>query len=208
MPLLPIIIALHASFASVLPGELRMERAVLAELNRARSDPAAYADGLRVYRGFYRGRLIVRPDSSHQYITDEGVAPVDEAIDYVQGRDRRAPLTPTVTLAAAAGDHRADQGSDGAVGHAGRDGSMPADRVRRHGGGQFVGEVIAYGSEDAADVVRQLVVDDGVSDRSHRHLLFDDSLRYAGVSCGSHPVYEHMCVITLARTADGRSIRH
>lgn len=207
VPLLPIIIALHASFATALPSRLRMESAVLAELNRARTDPVSYADSLRVYRGYYHDRVIIRPDSPNRYLTSEGVAPLDEAVDYVRSRERREPLAPATTLAAAAGDHQAEQQQDGAVGHAGPDGSSPADRVRRHGGGDYVGEVIAYGSDDAADVVRQLIIDDGVSDRGHRTLLFDDSLRYAGVSCGAHPVYRNMCVINVARTADGQPIR-
>ncbi len=204
MPLLPLIVALHASFTSVLPLEQRMAMDVLAELNRARTDPVRYAESLRTYRGYYRDRVIVSPVTAIRYLTVEGVAPVDEAIDYVVRRERQAPLAPAVALAAAASDHQAEQQRDGAVGHDGPDGSTPGDRVRRRGGGRYVGEVIAYGSEDAADVVRQLVVDDGVADRGHRTLLFDDSIRYAGVSCGGHPVYRYMCVITVARTRDGR----
>lgn len=185
---------------------LDTERAVLVELNRARTSPAALAAALRTERAYYRGNLLVRPGAEAAILTEEGIAPVNEAIAFVEGETAQAPLVPAAVLAAAAADHQNDQGSSGLVGHTGGDGSMPADRVRHHGGGAYVGEVIAYGSDDPAGIVRQLIVDDGVSDRGHRHLLYDASLRYAGVSCGTHPVYRYMCVVTLGRTPDGRPL--
>lgn len=181
------------------------EARVLAELNRARSDPAAYVASLREYRGWYRDRLVAVPGAPVLYETQEGTAPVDEAIAFLSARGGDATLASTALLAEAADDHRAEQENDGSVGHVGRDGSGPGERALRRGGGAFVGEVIAYGSDSPADMVRQLIVDDGVPDRSHRTLLFDPSMRYAGVSCGSHPVYRTVCVVTLSRTPDGRS---
>jgi len=181
------------------------ERAVLAELNRARADPAGYAGRLGEYRTYYRDRLVAVPGAPVLYETQEGVAPVDEAIAFLGRAATAATLAPAPVLAVAAGDHRAEQERDGAVGHAGADGSTPGQRVSRRGGGAYVGEVIAYGSDSAVDMVRQLIVDDGVPDRSHRALLFDPDLRFAGVSCGPHPIYRTACVIDLARTEDGQS---
>lgn len=185
-----------------------VENAVLAELNRARTSPTAFVASLREERRYYHGNLLDRPGSEAAFLTQEGVAPVDEAIAFVGGEAPEAPLEPAPLLAAAAADHQAEQRSTGEVGHVGGDGSMPWDRVRQRGGGGYVGEVIAYGSEDPAAIVRQLVVDDGVADRGHRRLLYDASLRYAGVSCGAHPVYRYMCVVTLGRTADARPVRN
>lgn len=184
-----------------------VESAVLAELNRARTDPAAFARTLRDTRGQYRGNLLAPPGADVTYLTQEGVVPVDEAIAFVDGEAPRAALAPATVLSAAAADHQAEQRGDGTVGHAGSDGSTPADRVRRRGGDIYVGELITYGSTDPAAIVRQLVVDDGVADRGHRRLLFDASLRYAGVACGSHPVYRYMCVVTVGRTPDGQPLR-
>lgn len=184
----------------------RVEQAVLAELNRARTDPLAFARSLRAARGYYQGNLLVRPGVAMTYVTQEGAAPVDEAIAFVSSKPAQIALTAAPVLTAAAVDHQVEQRDSGAVGHAGTDGSTPAERVRKHGGNIYVGEVIAYGSTDPADIVRQLIVDDGVADRGHRRLLFDASLRYAGVSCGNHPVYRYMCVVTLGRTPDGQPI--
>lgn len=182
------------------------EEQVLAELNALRRDPVAYVDALKRYREYYQANLIVVPGAPVRYITQEGATPVDEAITYLRRQARRGTLQPAEPLAAAAADHCADQAGDGSVGHVGPDGSSPSDRVERRGGGIYVSEVIAYGAETPADVVRQLVIDDGVPDRSHRNLLLADRLRFAGVSCGVHPTYRTMCVVDFARTPDGRSV--
>ena len=186
--------------------DIGVESAVLSELNRARANPGYFARSLRDERAYYRGRLLARPGADAVFVTQEGVAPVNEAIDFVERERVEAPLSPAPILTAAAVDHQQDQHASGMTGHVGSDGTMPADRVHRRGGDVYVGEVIAYGATDPADIVRQLIVDDGVADRGHRRLLFDSSLRYAGVSCGAHPVYRYMCVLTLGRTPDGQPI--
>lgn len=204
VPLLPLVIAMDVALASLASSPAAAtEAAVLAELNRARADPAAFVQSLRDWRSYYRGRLVVRPTSSVAFRTTEGVQPVDEAIRFVQSRDRSEPLEPAPMLTRAAAEHRSEQGADGSIGHIGQSGSTPAQRLERQGGDRYVGEVIAYGTRDPLDVIRQLVVDDGVRDRSHRRLLFDRSLRYAGVACGAHPTLGHMCVITVGRSPDG-----
>jgi uncharacterized protein YkwD len=186
-------------------AQTTLEQQVLVELNRARANPAGYADGLRAYRRFYQGKIVSAPSMKVRYVTQEGVAPLDEAVLYLQAQQRRRPLSPAAILRDAASDHCADQAGDGAVGHGGSDGTGPGDRVARRGGGNYVGEVITYGSDTAEDVVRQLIVDDGVDDRGHRKLVFADDIDFAGVSCGPHPAFGTMCVIDVARTRDGRA---
>ena len=209
MIFMPLVIAADVALALPTGGAWQtaaVERAVLFELNQARTSPAAFARSLRDQRAYYRQNLLLVPATGETFATEEGVAPLDEAISFVGHETAEAPLSPAPVLAAAAADHQADQGRSGMVGHEGRDGSMPSDRVRRHGGDIYVGEVIAYGTADPAGIVRQLIVDDGVADRGHRRLLYDPSLRYAGVSCGTHPVYRYMCVVTLGRTPDGQPV--
>jgi len=129
---------------------------------------------------------------------------VDETIAFLGRQRALAPVAPAPLLAASAADLVADQ-AQGGTGHDSSDGATPADRARRHGGGEFVAEVIAYGPADAADVVRQLIIDDGVADRGHRAILYSSELRFAGVACGQHPEYRTVCVIDLGATPDGRA---
>ncbi|WP_294392028.1 CAP domain-containing protein [uncultured Sphingomonas sp.] len=195
---------LAAGAAAPAAAETPYEQAVLAELNAARSNPAAYLERLRGYRAFFHDKLIYMPGLKAAIQTEEGVGVVNETIAFL---DRQRPLDPVRTaglLRTAAADHVAEQAESGSTGHGGEDGSSPGDRVERRGGGAYVAEVIAYGSIDPADVVRQLIVDDGVPDRGHRSVLFSPELRFAGVSCGTHPEYRTMCVIDLGITAEGR----
>ncbi|PZU10136.1 CAP domain-containing protein [Sphingomonas sp.] len=180
----------------------RLEKDVLAALNSARTDPTAYAGGLKTYRGFFKANVVTMPGNPVDFETVEGTVPVDEAITYLGGQPLLAPLAPAEILTAAAADHVAEQSVSGRTGHYGADGSAPGDRVMKHGGGPLVAEVIAYGAVDAADVIRQLVIDDGVPDRGHRTVLFAPRLRYAGVACGPHPEFKTMCVIDMADTPD------
>ncbi len=184
-------------------AESGYEAQVLAALNAARAAPVAFAEALRTYRTRFHDRIVVQPGDD-EVETVEGVRPVDEAIATMA---RHAPLPgfrPGRTLAAAAADHAADQARSGAIGHGGADASSPGDRAERHGGGPYVAEAIMYGAADPIDVVRQLLVDDGVPDRGHRRLLLAPQYRYAGVACRTHPSFRMVCVIDLAETPDGR----
>lgn len=178
------------------------EAAVLAEINRLRTDPAAYADYLREYRSRIRGKVVFDADDNVVEMSNEGVRAVDEAIAAL---DRSLPvgrLQSGNVLAAAASDHAAWQASSGEVGHQAR-GQGPGERVMARGGGRFVSEVISYGQKTPQDVVRQLVVDDGVPSRGHRHLLLANEHHFAGVGCDSHPRWGAMCAIKLADQPDG-----
>ena len=186
--------------AAAAGAEPAIESRIVAEINRARADPAGYARELRRYRTYYRGNVVWEPGNPVGLRTREGARAVDEAIRFLARQPPLPPLARAAFLARAAADHVADQGPRGSQGHAGRDGSSPAERIRRRGGGAYgaTGEVIAYGPEDAAEVVRGLIVDDGVPDRGHRIVLFNARYRFAGAACGRHASWRHVCVVDLS----------
>ncbi len=181
-----------------------VEDAVLQRINAVRADPAAYAEQLRKYRSYFDGAIVYVPGDYNGVLTKEGVAVVDDAIAFLERQAPLPPLAPAQVLALTAVDYSREQGEQGARGHIGADGSGPGDRVKRHGGDIYVAEAIAYGTADPEEIVRQMVVDDGVPNRGHRSLLFDKNLRFAGVGCGPHARMEHLCVVELSATPDGR----
>ncbi len=196
-----VVLALGATAAIAAPS--RFEEGVFNELNRFRSDPAAYADLLRDYRPRFEGkRLISDDDSEIDIMTREGVAAVDEAIRDLRHEKPLVELEWSDALARAAADHVAVQSRSGAVGHYTR-GSGPGERMKARGGGPYVNEVITYSHHTPAGVVDQLLIDDGVPDRGHRFSLLRTTHRYAGVACGNHPVHRTMCVIMMSETRDG-----
>ncbi|WP_423603179.1 CAP domain-containing protein [Sphingomonas sp. MS122] len=180
-----------------------LEREIIAELNRARTDPRAYADRLAAYRRYFNGKIVRYPGNPDGLRTAEGVTAVDEAIRVL----RRQPPVRTVSAAAlltrAARDHVEEQGPRGVTGHPSANGDRVRQRLVRRGGGDYVAEVITYGPPSAVEVVRQLIVDDNVPDRGHRRSVYAAQWAYAGAACGPHKRYKVMCVVTFARTATG-----
>lgn len=171
-----------------------IEIEIVAELNRARTQPKQYAQLLREYRKFINGNYFERTGEI-TVVLNEGVKAVDEAIAFLERQKPLPPLILSRGLSLAAMDHARDQGATGQTGHAGSDRSTMAARIERYGTWQkTAGENIAYGAESARDVVIQLIIDDGVASRGHRTNIFNASFLVVGVAFGTHPGYRTMCV--------------
>jgi uncharacterized protein YkwD len=148
-------------------------------------------------RPYFNGNHLERPGQP-VLVTQEGVAAVDEAIRFLRSTEPIPALKCSRGLSLSAESHVIDQ-QDGAMGHAGSDGSQPWDRMNRYGTWHDeVGENIAYGGYSTRGVVVQLIVDDGVSGREHRVNLFNPAYRFVGVGCGAHTRFHDMCVMDFA----------
>ncbi|MDY6786232.1 MAG: CAP domain-containing protein [Cyanobacteriota bacterium] len=172
-----------------------LERQAIAEMNRARTNPSAYADWLENIKQYYSGNVLQLPNQP-PIRTQEGVQAVDEAIDVLRSLAPLPPLQLSVGMSMAARDHANDMGSKGLVGHYGSDGSQFLDRLNRYGSSDgAVGENISYGVTTARAVVMQMIVDDGVAGRFHRDNILDDEFSRTGIACGSHQRYQQICAI-------------
>jgi uncharacterized protein YkwD len=164
-----------------------LDREVLDEINYARTHPADYAQWLRGSG---------RDDDRHG---ERDTVAVEEAIEFLDQQPPLPPLNLSPALALAAADQTAVQGPRGRTGHQGSDQSSPSQRIHRRGvWSSRSAEAISYGFGTAAEVVRQLIIDDGVAGRGHRMTLFDPNLQSAGAGCGPHAIYRYMCVIDFA----------
>lgn len=180
------------------PAAPSLEEQVLAGLNEVRANPAAYAEKLRQYRGYFEGNVVTLPGSDVGLRTREGVAAVDQAIAFLSAQKPVTQLRVAPELEASARELVSHQGLVGGTGHAAADGSDAKVRIKRHKGSGLTAEVLSYGARDAEGVIRQLIIDDGVPSRPNRKILFEDKYRRAGVACGIHPVNRSVCVIDLA----------
>lgn len=177
-----------------------LERSVVQELNRARTNPSRFAAELEARIPNYRGYVYRKPGEEIGVRTVEGADAVREAVRVLRGTRPVAPVRLSPGMSAGAADHVRDQGPRGGLGHDGRDRSTPSSRISRYGRWfGLVSENIQYGRATTGhDVIADLLVDDGVSDRGHRRNALDPNVRVAGVSCGRHATYEQMCVIVHA----------
>ena len=162
------------------------ERAVLAEVNRARTAPRSYADTVRaLYAGIDAHGLYRRGE--RRMAVGEGPAAVDEALRFLGEVEPVPPLRMASCLNLAAARHARAKGSVGGSGHLGANGWTPS-RCASASTEAPVGcsENIAYGYDDVAEMVAALVVDDGVAGRGHRRNLFDPRMRSFGAGRAPH----------------------
>lgn len=175
-----------------------LEKEVVRELNRVRSDPQGYAKYVKDMLKYFRGNLLEYPGEI-AIRTNEGREAVQECYDFLISASPIDTLRPSRGMSLAAKDHVEDQGETSATGHTGSDGSSPFDRIERYGQWQTTaGENIDYGNNIARRIVLSLLIDDGVPSRGHRKNIFNPAFKVVGVACGPHQTYRYMCVMTLA----------
>ena len=193
------ILAASLAFSAPAPAQPDLAREIVAQINFARGRPAEYAEQLLAYRALYRGLEVIEPGARTRLRTAEGVAAVEEAIRFLRAQTPEPPLSVDAALERSAESLVVDQGPRGLLGHYGASGSTPDERISAVGAWRGeIAENVSYGPRTAADVVRGLIIDDGVPDRGHRINIFDVRLHAAGAACGPHAGYGFMCVIDFA----------
>jgi len=188
-----------ASTARTGTNHLALERGVLDELNRARTNPSDYATEIERDLQYYQGTLFRRPGDDSFLQTHEGAVAAREAIRVLRQTRPLPALRVSSGMMLAARDHVNDQAPRGLMNHKGTDGSMAWDRVSRYGDWKSkISENMTFGAASAHDVIAELIIDDGISDRGHRKNILDPQVKLVGVSCGPHKSYRVMCDIVHA----------
>lgn len=176
-------VAAKAKNASTINFVSPLEKEIIDEINLARTDPQKYVTYLEEYRSYYKGNSVTLPGSKTALVTNEGLAAVDEAINFLRAQKPLPALTLAKGMCFAARDHAKDMTLKGITGHKGSDGSIPDTRVQRYGFWDgTVGENIIYDIKTARQMVIGMIIDDGVANRGHRRNIFDTTYRVAGIS--------------------------
>lgn len=174
------------------------EREVITEINLARTNPAQYLRYLEDFRRSYNGKEL-RFSDGQTLITNEGVAALNEAINFVRSLKPIAALEIRKGLVLGAKDHLNDLVKTGKSGHKGSDGSNVEDRLTRYGTwSDSVGEDIVYHSRTARENVISLIIDDGVANRGHRKNIFKPAFGVIGIALGPPLKSGTLCIITFA----------
>lgn len=178
--------------------DLEFALAVVNEMSKVRQNPHSYIAMMERYKSKFQGnKYLIAPRT--YMVTEEGKPAVDEAIAYLRRCRPVGKLSLSKGMSQGALDHVIDQGRTGETGHDGSDGSRSDTRINRYGKWLVTaGENIAYGPASPADIVMQLIIDDGVPGRGHRKNIFEKSFKVAGVAIGPHSKFRKVCVITYA----------
>lgn len=175
-----------------------LEREVIHELNKVRSNPKRYSEEyIEELVTAFKGNLYIYPGQD-PLKSKEGIKPLMECIQVLRNTKPLPILIPAEGLAKASRILVKDQ-QFGGIGHIARNGSTPQKRMEIYGEWDICSaEDIAYGSFEARQIVIALLIDDGVPDRGHRKNILNLQNRFVGVSYGKHPNYRVMCVIDYA----------
>ena len=181
------------------PALSNHERELLDEINQARANPQVYASYLEKLQPQFKGKEYTAAGKP-SLTTEEGWSAVDDAIRFLKAVKPLPPLVASHGLSQAALTHVKDQSGSGATGHqSGKSSNMIEDRVKPFGSWRgAIGENICYGNYSAREQLLTWLIDDGVPTRGHRRRLLGSEYQVAGISCGSHPQFTSMCVLTLA----------
>jgi uncharacterized protein YkwD len=176
-----------------------IEKDVILEMNKVRSDPKKYAElYIRPTLRYYSGKNYSEPGQI-TIVTQEGITAVNSCITALTRANAVGILQPERGIWLAAKDHALDQSRTGQTGHTGSDRSDPFKRMERYGGGyKTAGENCAYGPNTGRDIVVQFLVDDGVPSRGHRTNIMNRNFTQTGLSIQTHPQYRYVCVIDYA----------
>lgn len=171
-----------------------VEKAVIFEMNKVRTNPKKYAEYIREQKVYYEGNMIKKPGKIN-IVTQEGLSAVDECIAALENSSPVKMLLPHEDIAKASKHHAKDLSLNELFGHQGSDGSWPQDRIERYNKKIGVGENVGSYYNNAFDIVYQLLVDDGVPSRGHRENIMRDSYTVCAVALETHPKSEYVCVI-------------
>lgn len=181
----------------------KIARDIFRATNDARTNPSNYLSSVVMpYHDSIQesgGQSYVLIGRNTRLLLNEGKVATNELINYLRSAQPREAMTYDTDLEKAARDHALDIGENSILGHSGSDGSTVGERVTRHRSWTTVGENIAYGTRDGADVIRGLLIDDGVKSRGHRDNIMATNFKKMGAYCAEHgSQYGYSCVIVYA----------
>jgi uncharacterized protein YkwD len=104
-------------------------------------------------------------------------------------------LKPMESLHKSASHHAHDMGSKGLLGHDSSDGTTFTLRIHKFHKPVTVSENINYGYDDAVSIVMEMLIDEGVTNRTHRHNILGQTFHHVGVSIRPHKMMEFNCVM-------------
>lgn len=176
-----------------------IEKEVILEINKLRSDPPRYAEEYIAPLAKHYDRRILYYPGDQPLITREGVSALNECVRELKKQHPLPVMYPSQGLTKAARDHVRDQSKTGKTGHTGKDKSSMRDRIERYGDWQIkIAENIAYGAKTPRQIVVYLLIDDGVRDRGHRKNFLTPDFKTVGIAVGNHPQYGVMSVMDFA----------
>lgn len=168
-------------------------------LNEYRKNPRILSRHLEGLKKYIDNSNVLQEPGKIPIQMVEGVAVIDEAIQFLNGLKSLPPLELDKLLCQSAKEHVDDIGLKGLLSYQSSDGTEPEDRIAKYGNYvEALGENIDFGPNDALGVIVSLTLDDGEEERPHRDNIFKSDYKKIGIACGPHKSEFQMCVMDFA----------
>ena len=171
-----------------------LEKELFQLHNKIRSDPQSYIPKLKEYLKYFRNK-IYHPPGEDPIQTYEGVEAFEDAIQFLKNQKPVEPLEFNDFIKNACRDHANDIGEKGLTSHEGSTTKNISERLEKYCEWDGVcSESIDLGFKVAENILINLLVDDGVSNRYQRLNIFNAKFKYIGIGAAPHKEYE-ICVV-------------
>ena len=148
---------------------------ILAEINRVRTNPQAYADWLEDKKQYFEGTLLKLPGEK-PIRTNKGKEALEEAIAWLKKIEPLSKLSFSAELVEIAQEQIKNITSP-------------------QGSTNLQEKTISYGKYTPEGIVMQLIVDDAHPDRFNRQRILNPNLQLTGIACETHERYKNICII-------------
>jgi uncharacterized protein YkwD len=167
--------------------------------NQVRTNPQSFIPKLKSVLTCFKNKIYHIP-GEEPIQTFEGSQAVKEAIQFLKTQKPVQELKFSYQLQKACKDHVDDIGPKGITTHEGSDGKNLSDRIERYAEWDgATAENLEFGLKNAENIMLNLIINDGVQERYQRSNLFHPELKFVGISCGPHKIYNICTVIGYAR---------
>lgn len=169
---------------------------VICELNNARTNPQFFADKLRKYATYFKGNVLKLP-SGENIMTKEGADAYEDAAKFLDNFTAVGALAYNEALTNSAKEYieavekvEIEKMND-----------LTIDTfIEKHGRiNGHLGQSVDFGSALPEQVIINLIVDDGDSERANRSSILDKQFKQIGVSKGTHKTFHHCTALFYAQ---------
>ena len=173
----------------------KLKKEVITETNRVRSNPKSYIPILEEYLKWFDGNILDKPGSEIGIETQEGAFAYHEAINFLKSQRPISELKYDEEIAKASQEYANEIGINGNAQDDINDENLEQRLEKYIEWDVALSENIDFGGLTGEEVIINLLVDDGVEDRSHRNNLFNTRTHYFGVGTSNHKEYDICTVI-------------
>ena len=171
-----------------------IEKEIFQVHNQLRQNPQHFIPILKDYLKYFRNK-IYHPPGEDPIQTYEGAEAFEDAISFLKTQQPVEPLEYNDYIASACREHATDIGEKGLTSHEGSVTKNISERLEKYC--EWDGacsESIDLGFKKAENIIINLLVDDGVSNRYQRLNLFNPKFKYIGIAVSTHIEYG-ICVV-------------